>query len=155
MTEADTVVIVAARKAWPLYLEGSGYLCQPGRSFRDVQYMGFYAQRTIYPKVAKILHTRQDVDRSDACAARLQLSPDALDRRLGRLLRVAGRQLWQSGNHMAFVLSDPEANETITLNGGAGIHHAGASAWTMGQRYTTLSALRFATTTDDLPGGAR
>ena len=156
MTERvdDVVLVVAARKAWPFYLEAAGYLCQPGRFFRPAGWMAFYAQRTIYPAVARIRSIVDEVDANERTLVRSMLSPDPLDRELGKLIRIARERVWNDKHLKAVLLSAQDDPETVILNGGKGLHHSGASAWTMGQRYTSLQALRQATTTDDLPSSS-
>jgi len=146
----EVVAVVAARKAWPFYLEAAGYWCQLGRGFRDAKWLGFYADRTIYPKVARVLGNYPAVDLNEASLARCSLSPDPHDRHLAKMIRVARDHVWNTGTQQALVLSAPDAPETVTLNGGAGLHHSGSSAWTMGQRYTTMGALMSARSTEDL-----
>lgn len=146
----DLVVIVAARKAWPFYQEAAGYFCQIGRSFRGAEWMGFYADRTIYPAVARVRRTYEQVDVNEGSVARYSLSPDPRDRQLSRMVRVARDQFWGSDTVQALLLTEQHSVETVQLNGGAGLHHAGSSAWTMGQRYTTLGALMHARSTEDL-----
>jgi hypothetical protein len=50
----DTVV-VAGRISWPEYLEFGIYACQAQRAFRDVPYLGFYADGEIKPLLARRL----------------------------------------------------------------------------------------------------
>jgi hypothetical protein len=146
----DVVVVVAARKAWPFYLEAAGYWCQLGRGFRGAQWFAFYADRTIYPKVARVVRNYPSVDPSEAILARCALSPDPHDRHLAKMIRVSREHVWNAATQQAFLLTEPDSPETMTLNGGEGLHHAGSSAWTMGQRYTTIGALTTAHSTQDL-----
>ena len=60
----DTV-IVAARNAWPLYLEVGAYVCQAGRSFQSVEYLAFYADREIKAEVAEVRHRLDNVEWSE------------------------------------------------------------------------------------------
>lgn len=146
----ELVAVVAARKAWPFYLEAAGYWCQLGRAFRGARWLAFYADRTIYPKVARVLRNYPAVDPNEASLARFALSPDPQDTHLAKMIRVAREHVWNAGTQQAFLLSAPDALETVTLNGGSGLHHAGTTAWTMGQRYTTMGALMNASSTEDL-----
>lgn len=57
---ADVVVVPAAR-AWPQYLDFDAYVCQPNRKFRHINYMAFYANGSIQPKVPKILEVVEEV----------------------------------------------------------------------------------------------
>jgi len=44
----DDTVVVPAKNAWPLYEECRAYVCQPGRAFRKVERIAFYADREIH-----------------------------------------------------------------------------------------------------------
>jgi hypothetical protein len=146
----EVVVVVAARKAWPFYLEAAGYWCQLGRRFRGAEWFGFYSDFTIYPKVARVVRNYPSVDPSEGTLARCSLSPDPHDRHLAKMIRVSREHVWNTATQQAFVLTGPTSAETVTLNGGEGLRHVGANAWTMGQRYTTIGALTNARSTRDL-----
>lgn len=62
MANANDVVIVAARKAWPEYNELHAYVCQPNRPFQQVSRLGFYSKGGIYPLVPKILAPHDEVE---------------------------------------------------------------------------------------------
>ncbi len=55
-------VIVPAKLALDEYLEHSVYMCQPGRSFRPVDYFGFYFDGKISRYIPKILGKVEDVE---------------------------------------------------------------------------------------------
>ncbi|GAA1119892.1 hypothetical protein NE857_26345 [Nocardiopsis exhalans] len=144
----DEVVVVAASQAYPEYLESAAYICQPGRAFREgLTHMGFYAQQAIQPHLARIL-TRQD---------HVPFTPEEAQQREdsgGRDARIADliRSLLESGvreegqEYMVFLLSGPEDPETVVLEVPLVNDTVAASgrswAWTMGQRYVSLAALR-------------
>jgi hypothetical protein len=151
VADADTVV-VAARIAYPEYVETASYICQAGRRFRDdVKYLGFYKDKAIQPDVPLILHRRDNVIFSRDEASRLRSSGDdastviagLIDANLDSGRRVAGVP------HQVFLLS-PAADER-TLRLPHEVAHARKGAWTQGQRYTSSEALgRGPLTTDDL-----
>lgn len=60
LDELDTVV-VAARKAYDLYLRYHAYICQPNRAIRPVPRMAFYTAREIKPEIPEILGVHQEV----------------------------------------------------------------------------------------------
>lgn len=144
----DQVVIVAAGTAWPLYTSMTpAYICQNGRSFRDVAYLGFYSARTIHQLVPRILRRHDDVWFTDAEAARLLLSIDPWEQRLGRTIQATRTVYKQEQAYTVLLLSSPEDEATVHIGA---IHHGGASAWTMGQRYQSLPALSAASDTREL-----
>lgn len=143
--EEDTV-IVAARSAWSIYLDTGVYACQVNRSFRAVDYMGFYNQGNIQPKIAKIIDSVDDVE----------LLPNLHQNELGiavdRLL--AERPEMKGHRQKVFLLSPQESADTRTLENA--IKNVSKSksdkttAFTMSQRYVVLSNLVGAKNTDDI-----
>lgn len=87
-------VVVAARVAWDIYqhtsevdrLGAAFYVCQPGRFFRDVKYLGFYEDRKIHQDFPKILAVRDNVTWTREHAEALQKSEDRTDKKIGRLI---------------------------------------------------------------------
>lgn len=80
----DDTVIVAARSAWPFYLDTGAYVCQPNRAFREgLTHLGFYADSAIQPLVPRIRQHRQAVIFSEAEADALR---DAGEEELARLI---------------------------------------------------------------------
>lgn len=144
----DDVVIVAASNAWPFYRQTAAYVCQPGRSFRGLERVGFYSQRTIHGAVARIQQVIDDVVLSQVAAAELALSVSAHDQRVGDVIAAALAGPWKEGEAAKILLLTPLGDPGTTRF--PPIKHRGSSAWTMRQRYTSLSALIAATTTDDL-----
>lgn len=147
------VVIVAAGNAWPFYRLTGAYVCKAGRTFRGVEHIGFYSQRTIHGAVAKVEHVLDEVVLSQADAARRALSLDPLERRLGDVMTAALAGAWKEGeNSKIILLTGLDDQKTIHFEP---VNHPGHTAWVMGQRYTRLEALLQATTTDDLIGGPK
>jgi hypothetical protein len=155
---SDEVVVVAASHAYPEYLESAAYICQPGRAFREgLTHMGFYAQQAIQPLLARIL-TRQDhvpFTREEALRWEVNGGRDSRIADLIRsLLETGAREEGQE--YMVFLLSGPQDPETVVLEAPLVNDTVAASgrpwAWTTGQRYVPLAALRRpgARTTSDL-----
>ena len=146
------VAIVAAGNAWPFYRLTGAYVCQARRTFRNVRHLGFYSQRTIHGAIAAIEHIQDGVLLSQAEAARLALSLDPLEQRLGNVIAAALAAAWHEGERskvmLLTTLDDPR---TTTF---PPIRHLGRAAWVMSQRYTSLDALQTAITTDDLTESA-
>lgn len=147
VSTANDVVVVAARDALPEYLRYHAYICQPLRAFQPVQRMAFYTQGQIDPHVPKILAVHE----------RVELTAENYDGELGtliqRLLDETPRRVKGQANKVIFlsapdspdtvVLANPVLNDLTTKNGRT-------SAFTQGQRYTSLERLRLAKNTSDL-----
>ena len=123
-SEKDTV-IVAAGQAWDEYTKLQVYVCQKGRPFQPVQYMGFYRANQILPLVPRIL-----------------------ERLLDMALREPGVE------YQVFVLSGPDHPLTVRLEEPIVNDLRSASdrptAFTQSQRYVRLDNLRSAKRTSDL-----
>ncbi|MGW8439205.1 hypothetical protein ACWGKS_29015 [Nocardiopsis sp. NPDC055879] len=145
---SDEVVVVAASQAYPEYLESFAYICQPGRSFREgLTHMGFYAQQAIQPHLAHIFTREDHVLFTHEEALRREVNGER-DARIADLIRSS----LESGvreerqEYMVFLLSGPQDPETVVLEAPLANDTVVASgrpwAWTMGQRYVSLAALR-------------
>jgi hypothetical protein len=144
------VLVVPARSAYEEYLEYSAYICQPGRSFRNVEYMAFYRRRQIEPEVARVTGVRDQVEFSDLFAAQLRKERSSFANELASLIeRVLRDGIRQPGElFKVMLLSGPDDPATDHLS--TPIRHLGRSAWVQGQRYVTLESLQQAETTDQL-----
>lgn len=159
---SDSVLIVPARQAIEDYMNYSAYLCQPNRSFQNVQYLGFYRMGAIYQRIAKILSppiesillTEEGIQSCEgldsATVSRLQvlvikLHKDNSDR--------------YDGTMKVFFLSASDDSETIKLaqdiQNDLKSFSGRTSAFTMGQRYVSLASLKKnpKTTTELLDNG--
>lgn len=154
-------VIVAARSAYPDYLHSSSYICQPGRAFRDVERMGFYANKEIKREVPRILHRRDHVRFTGAHADELRSTGDAADAAVAGLIDESlGRATdWrirrnEGEDYQVFLLSAPHDAHTLQL--AQPVRHCSAGAFTQGQRYVDLTILeRNPGTTDELGAGGQ
>jgi len=151
------VVVVAARGAYPLYLEYGAYVCQAGRPIRPVPRMAFYTRNEIKPEVPLILGSEDHVTFSRETALALRASGAAKDIRIGelveRLLDDGRRE--HGAIHKVVLLSEPADERTLTLPQAIRNTSLGPkgrrTAWTQHQRYTWSGALRGEPrTTDDL-----
>ncbi len=147
--DVDTV-IVAASTAYDEYQTYSAYICQPKRSFRSVDQMGFYRDKQIEPLVPRVLYRQDQVLIDQSTADRLQASDDEEERSVGRLVhRLVDDGSPRVGSvQQIFLLSSPDSDETLDL--GEPTSHDGPNAWTQGQRYTSSHLLRSARSTDEL-----
>lgn len=68
-------VVVAGRISWPEYLEWGLYACQAERAFRDVPYLGFYADKEIKPKLGRRLKWMPSVSSTTTTPARCERRP--------------------------------------------------------------------------------
>lgn len=142
--DADTV-IVAARRAYPMYLEQSAYVCQAGRGFASgLDYLGFYHDKQIHPEIPRILGRFDQVEITDA-EADLRHAQGELGSQVARVIRwILARskhaQAYAVGSPcQIFVLTPPSSPQTLILP--APIRHAKRSAWTQNQRYTHSALL--------------
>lgn len=144
-SEKDTV-IVAAGQAWDEYTKLQVYVCQKGRPFQPVQYMGFYRANQILPLVPRILERRDRVRMERSCYE------GELGRAVERLLDMALRE--PGVEYQVFVLSGPDHPLTVRLEEPIVNDLRSASdrptAFTQSQRYVRLDNLRSAKRTSDL-----
>jgi hypothetical protein len=145
----DTVV-VAAGAAWGFYRRHSAYVCQPGRSFRPVERIGFYRHKRIEPRLPEILDRRDHVPFTREHAEELRATGLELDAHLARVIldSLSEGSRHEGDLHEVFLLTSPEDSRTIGLT--SPIPHDRPGAWTMGQRYASSSHLVIAKTTRDL-----
>ena len=148
LVDTDDVVVVAARLAYQEYRDHSVYVCQPGRAFRrGLTHMGFYVGGAIQPLFPRIEAVADPVAFTPEEAAARRASGDPVDVRIAdavQALLAAGLRTHGEA-YQVFLLTGPEAEATVRLktpiiNDTLGL--GGRSfAWTMGQRYTSLSRL--------------
>jgi hypothetical protein len=151
---ADDVLVVAAGSAYDEYLNYHAYICQEGRSFRDVQRIGFYRLGKIEPHFPTIRAAQDHVEFSSENAERLRSSLSPVDRELADLITTLvshhRRDDWDT--YQVFLLTPPADPQTLTLP--QPIMHdtrGRGSAWTFGHRYISEgSLLRTPRNTDEL-----
>lgn len=148
----DTVVIPGSQ-AWDLYQKEHVYVCQAGRSFRQVDRIGFYADKEVKAEVPFITNRVDNVDWSIAEQQRLLASAKSDEKRMGKIMKVARDLGWTAGRYQVFLLSragDPRhrilRKELNHQTSGRG------TAFVQKQRYVSLHDLEIAATTADLPG---
>ena len=148
LLDFDDVVVVAARSAYPEYLNTAAYICQPGRSFQEgIGHMGFYADAEIKPQIASIQSVRDQVTFTEENASYLKTSDDPTDNRIAALIRWAlgERQRVPGQAYKVFLLSEATGPNTVVLSHAVKNTTVTASgkpwAWTLGQRYTRMAAL--------------
>jgi hypothetical protein len=153
-TATDDVVVVAAKLAYPDYLHHNAYICQDGRSFRDVHRLGFYRHGQIEVHFPTVRAIEDHVPFSDENVERLRATGSPIDRELADLIDSVPHYYrnYEGEPHKVFLLSPPDDPQTLRLAQPLRHDTAGrGSAWTMGQRYIGEQALlRNPRTTDDL-----
>ncbi|MDR7166917.1 hypothetical protein J2W56_000635 [Nocardia kruczakiae] len=149
----DTLIVPADR-AWPLYESVFAYVCPPGRRFRPVRYIAFYADKQIKREVPAILHRRDDVVWTDAEASRLAaLTGDEHrnDRKIAEVIRASRMSTWREGRYQVFLLSRPGDVRHITLSDE--IPHLATgrgSAFVQRHRYASKHSLQSAVDTSQV-----
>lgn len=148
LLDTDDVAVVAARIAYGEYLEHGVYVCQPGRAFRDgLTHVGFYFDGAIQTEIPRIVHHEDNVAFTHDEATRRRGTGDPIDERVAQAIDglLAGSTRQDGHAYQVFVLTEPDAEETVTLAAPITNDTKAASgrpfAWTMGQRYVSLARL--------------
>ena len=145
----DDTIIVAARAGYAEYLSHATYVCQPDRFFRDgVTHLGFYSVGEIKTEIAEILYAEESVifTLEEAAHRMASVHPDVA--RVGQIIRdlLANGSRTEGEAHKVVLLSSAEADETMQLSRPVRNDKVTAAGrpwgWTLGQRYTSLAALR-------------
>jgi len=148
LPEVDEVVIVAANTAWPVYKKHGVYICQANRSFRNVNWIGFYAEGEIKPSIARIKNSHKGFEFSDENMCK----DTELNKKLNNWLK---ENSWAKGERLqVFDLSTRDSGQSERLSNPIRNDLKNDSgrtyAFTQGQRYVLLDALKKATKTSDL-----
>lgn len=141
----DDTVIVAARSAWPEYLEHAAYVCQPGRTFRSgLTHFGFYAQSQIMPSIPRIERYDDTVEFTLENVERMRaVGDDRLADVVEELLRAGRREAGESYGVMLLSPADDPSTATLAapIKNDTTASTGRGWAWTMSQRYTQLARL--------------
>ena len=148
-------VVVPANEAWPLYKDIGAYVCQPGRYFRQVSHIAFYADAAIQIEVPKVLERIDHVAWSSDEIGRLMATGAARDKRIAEIIRESRQRGWVDDEYQLYLLTDPDrdgrARGHVTLSAPIPQPRRGrGSAWVRRQRYAATSALEEAKTVSDL-----
>ena len=147
LVDSDDVVIVAARFAYPEYLQRGAYICQSGRAFRDgLTHMGFYAEGAIQAYIPRIRHretpvffTYEEANKRRTGSELDRLIADLIEADLYNNIREAGEP------YQVFLLSGPNDLDTVRLASNivndTRTESGRSWAWTLGQRYVSLAGL--------------
>ena len=150
----DVLVVAAGRAAAREYYELGAYVCQEGRSFRDVDRMGFYRHRRLERHFPRIRYWVDHVEFTREDVARLRSTGAPLDAEVAELVETMLDQerRREGARHQVLLLTAPDDPDTLVLDEPIPHTHVGrGSAWTQGTRYTSEASLRTGPrTTDDL-----
>jgi hypothetical protein len=156
-TSDDDVLVVAGGKiAVADYLRHNAYVCQPERSFRDVERIGFYRNGQIEPFFPRIRFRKKNIEfsRANATALRQPGTPFELEIAdvIDRMLNDPADPREEGKLYQVFLLTQRDDPQTLTLPQPIKHRSLGrGTAWTQGTRYTSEDALkRNPQTTDDL-----
>jgi hypothetical protein len=148
LLSAEDVVVVAARRSYPEYRRYHAYICQPGRSFRTVPRLAFYANGHIQREVPGILARRDHIVISAETAEALLSTKDEADRLfgtlIGRLIAEGARP--EGGTNQIFLLTGPGDDRTTMIpqpiRNVETDREGRPVEWTQRQRYACLEILR-------------
>jgi len=147
-TPDDDVLVVAGGKiAVADYLRHDAYICQPERSFRDVERMGFYRNGQIEPFFPRIRYRRMNLEWTRATAGELRQTGAALDTEIAdlieRTLDDPGDPRHEGWRYQVFLLTPKDDPQTLTIAQPVRHQTVGrGTGWTQGTRYTSEEALR-------------
>lgn len=146
----DTVVVPGSQ-AWDLYNKENVYICQPGRSFRQIDRLSFYTEKSVKADIPWITKRTDNMDWSLAEEQRLLSSSKSDEKKLGKIMQTARSLGWTEGRYQVFLLSKPGDPRHRTLNQDLPHQTAGrGSAFVQKQRYVSLHDLEIAATTASL-----
>src|SRR5262249_38772481 len=114
---SDDVLVVAARVAYDEYLNYTAYICQPGRSFRDVNRIGFYRHGKIEPEFPEIRAIEDHVRFTRENANRLRETGSPVDGEVADLIDLLLEHHRRDDEEVlqVFLLTPPDDPRTLTL----------------------------------------
>lgn len=144
----EDILIVAAKTALNEFFEHSAYICQPNRSFRPVNYLGFYSEGKINQNIPKVLGQVEDVMLSREGIQNNNLDKSTQNRlfKLIESLERVDERGRLGSNHKVFFLSSKDSEDTLKLNNDIMNDTTSVNgdniAFTQSQRYISLSKLK-------------
>jgi len=140
VSSSADVVVVPARRAWPEYKEVHAYICQPRRTFRNVQRIAFYSQGQIESLVPEVIAVHEEV----------LMERDRHEGSLGVLVKHLLDRGWreQGQSYKVFLLTGPSDPKTKQL--ASPVINDLPAAFTQNQRYVSLVQLLKARHTSEL-----
>jgi len=148
-------VVVPAKDAWPLYQQYGAYICKPGRFFRQVSHIGFYANSAVQRELPKILERIESVIWTHEEIHRRMIAGSDRDRKIAEIIKQSRLLTWTGNEYQLFLLTqhgaEGEARGHVTLDTELRRQRTGrGSAWVRRQRYVAVSALQSAKSLGDL-----
>lgn len=148
-------VVVPARDAWPFYLQHAAYICQPGRFFRQVSHIGFYADSAVQRELPKVLERIDRVMWTPEEIGRRMNSGSASDRQIAEIIKASRELNWTDDEYQLFLLTRPGAERQsrghVTLDRELRRQRTGrGSSWVRRQRYVAIPTLQSASSLGDV-----
>lgn len=148
-------VIVPARQAWEFYVKCGAYICQPGRYFRQISHLGFYANGAVQREVPKILERIPSISWAPEEISRRMASGTEQNKRIAGLIREGRKRGWEDDQYQLFLLTRPDSHGYghghVTLGAELSNQKTGrGSAWVRRQRYVGVKVLKSAKSLSDL-----
>ena len=151
------VLVVAAKRAWPMYERMSIYRCQPGRSFQPSAYIAFYTSGEIKPYIPKVESVIESLDMmkwEDKDIDALDDYQRKLAEELYARIKRENRGSEFGGQHKWMFLSGPDDAETVKLNSPVANDkkdkNGNLTPFTYGHGYADLESLKKARWTSEL-----
>lgn len=148
-------VVVPASDAWPFYQDHAAYVCQPGRYFRQVSHVAFYADGAIQPEIPKVVQVLDHVAWTAEEIGRRFTTHTTEDERIGRIISAARERGWDGDEYQLILLTSP--GEAGRRDGHVSLatpvpntRRGRGTAWVRRQRYASVAAITAATTLSDL-----
>ncbi|WP_457946957.1 hypothetical protein ACTAQI_15240 [Pseudarthrobacter sp. alpha12b] len=147
--------IVSAREAWPFYQQYGAYICKPGRFFRQISHIGFYADSAVQTDVAKVLERIDYVAWTPDEIGRRMSTKNDQDRQIAEIIKHGREFGWTDNEYQLFLLTraDDEGRTKghVTLESPLQRQRSGrGNAWVRRQRYVAVAALQSAQRLGDL-----
>lgn len=140
----DRVLVVAARRAWPEYLEHGLYFCQANRSFRPVEHLAFYTNGEIKTAVPSVMSAVESIEFTEETVRK---HPDLSQTQREQLLeaviwlREEGSERHEETGKVLFLRDDVELGRPVQ-NDKTASDSDRTVAFVQGHRYVSLSKLR-------------
>ena len=149
------VLVVAAKRAWPMYEHLGIYRCQPGRSFQPSAYIAFYTAGEIKSYVPKIESVIERIDMKGwKDIEEIDGHQKELVEELRERIEREGRRDEFHGSHKLMFLSEPDDEETVKLSRPVANDkkdkNGNPTPFTYGQGYVDLESLKKARRTSEL-----
>lgn len=144
------VLIVASESAWEIYEKTGAYVSPANRTFRKVEYIGFYSEREIKPKLAKIVSQEPLVTFSKSESKRLKGIQEEGATMMSQVIGTALASGIAPDTYQVFILSSSKSADTVDIDAIPHTRVGRGSAFVRRHRYFSLGALTSAEHTGHL-----